>query len=69
MKMSRSSYRKAISWIALNDDVLETDLEVVAMQISTVLVADLFGIDAKCVASAVLAQRERIATALGEKNA
>lgn len=46
--MKRASYRAAIEWIALNDDPGSPDAlnaEVVARYVSSVLIADIFGVE------------------------
>lgn len=48
--MKRASYRHAVELIAMNDDPAERDVEAVAAQISTSLVADLFGVERERVA-------------------
>lgn len=58
-----ASYRAGVRWIAENDEPMETDLESVASQISTLLLADLFGKDPEEVAKAILRQREKDANA------
>jgi hypothetical protein len=41
--MRRASYREGVSWIAMNDEPIDTDVESIAGYISTLLLADLFG--------------------------
>lgn len=55
--MKRASYREGVEWIAVNDEPAETDINVIAELISTVLLADLFGKDPMDVARAVLKVR------------
>lgn len=55
--MKRASYKFGVAWIALNDDEAETDLETIASQISVVLLADLFEVEAAKVAAHVLKLR------------
>lgn len=55
----RASYRKGIEWIALNDEALETDPEVVSSLPSVCMLADLFGKDPAEVAKAVVRFREK----------
>lgn len=59
--MKRASYRHAVQWIALNDDPETGDNEeVIADQISVVLVADLFGVTCTKVAADVARERRRV---------
>lgn len=53
----KEAYRRAIAWIADNDEPLETDVNVVADQISVLLVADTFQVSVKVVAADVLRVR------------
>jgi hypothetical protein len=55
----RASYRKAIEWIAMNDEPDSDDRDFVAGMISTMLVADLFGKTPETVAQAVIRYRKR----------
>lgn len=56
--MKRPSYRHGIEIIALNDDPSETDLQVVASQLTVQLLSDLFEVDAEKVAHDVLKARQ-----------
>jgi hypothetical protein len=58
--MKRPSYKKAVEHVALNDDPVELDPEVVAGTISVGLVADLFGVDVDVVAADVVRLRIRV---------
>jgi hypothetical protein len=49
----------AIDWIALNDEPGESDIDTVALQISVVLVADLWQREPAEIARKVLARRKR----------
>jgi len=57
--MKRASYREGIEIIALNDEPLETDVTVIAEQISVMLLGDLFGKDYLKVAQDVLKFRRK----------
>jgi len=57
-----ASYRHAIRWIAINDEPGESgesDVYNVESQISTLLVADIFGKEPEAVAKAILAVRKK----------
>lgn len=58
--MRRARYKDAVSWIAMNDDPGEMDDEIVAMNISTKLVADLWDISDRRVARDVVLKRVSI---------
>lgn len=59
-RATRPSLQRAVEWIALNDNPADhEDVDAVAGYISTILVADLFGIEAEKVARKVVAYRER----------
>jgi hypothetical protein len=63
MKKQTPSYRKAIEWIAINDDPgspESMDIECVRHYISVCLIADLFAKDQIIVACAVVRLREKI---------
>lgn len=51
-------YRKAIEWIAYNDDAVETDPEMMVSQLTVILVADTFDVDVDDVIKDVLSVRE-----------
>lgn len=58
----RASYRKGVEWIALNDDPAAGDaqeVEAVAGYISTMLLADLFGVSSEDVAKDIIRYRKR----------
>lgn len=56
--MKRASYREAVAWIAYNDSPGDDDdLEAVSGYVTTLLVADLFGVDAAKVARDVMKVR------------
>lgn len=54
-----ASYKFGVEWIVVNDDVSEMDFEVVADQISTLLLADLFGKDPNKVAQDIIRFRKK----------
>jgi hypothetical protein len=56
--MKRPGYREAVRWIAANDEPTDLDAFNVAGYLTTVLVADLFGVDAERVAGDVVKLRE-----------
>jgi hypothetical protein len=53
-----ASFKKAIIWIAANDETAEMDPTVIAEFISVALVADLFGRTAEDVADLVARKRK-----------
>lgn len=55
----RPTYRDAVAWIAENDEPLETDEAAVASFLTTVLIADLFGVPEARVAADVMRHRDR----------
>lgn len=55
--MKRASYRHAVYWIAENDEPLVLDEDEIASLVSTLLVADIFGVDPKRVGSDVAKKR------------
>lgn len=60
--MKRPSYKRAVLWIALNDDAganAALDLSEVRVYITTLFVADLFGVDSEQVARDVIKVRRR----------
>jgi hypothetical protein len=62
--MKRASYRKAVEWIALNDETaVSEDVDTIAGYISTLLAADLFDIEPERVAKDVLRYRKEHAPA------
>ena len=52
-------YRWAVEWIAINDEVMERDVDVIATFISTALLADMWHKDTKDVAKDILRFREK----------
>lgn len=50
--------RRAVAWIAENDDGSETDPKVIETYISVLLVADVFDIDPATIAKAVSQKRK-----------
>lgn len=61
----RAGYRRAIEWIAFNDETACMDADVMSGLISVVLVADLFGKDAMKVATDVIGVRRTDAALAG----
>lgn len=59
MKLKHASYKKAVAWIAFNDDATEMDSRIVESQITVMLIADIFGTTEKKVASDVVDHREK----------
>jgi hypothetical protein len=59
-KMKRASYRAGIEWIAINDEPECDDPEEVAYQVSSLLLADLFGVDPERVGRDIIRKREKI---------
>lgn len=57
--MANRGYRYAISWIALNDETADMDVESVSDNISVLLIADLFNKDPMEVAKKVIAFRTK----------
>ncbi len=57
--MQRASYRDGIAWIALNDDPEDRNPDQIALMISVLLLADLFGIEPEKVAADVIAFRNK----------
>ncbi len=57
--MRRPRYRDGVQWIADNDEGGNMDPESVAGQISTLLLADLFGVEPERVAKDVVKARAR----------
>ena len=61
--MKRASYREAIQWVADNDgsgDAERLDLEEVSYLVSSLLVADLFGVDPERVGRDVIRKRKQL---------
>lgn len=54
------SYKRAVDWIAQNDESGVMDLEDMGYQVSVMLVADLFGKDSTKVAKDVIARRHEL---------
>ena len=57
--MRRASYRDGVFWIAWNDEPTDRDADAIAGYISTLLLADLFGVDPYRVANDVLRLRQK----------
>lgn len=55
----RVNYRYAVAWVALNDEPTCTDTETIAGFISTLLVADLFGLEPFTVAADIVTYRNQ----------
>jgi hypothetical protein len=54
-------YRYGVQWIADNDEPSELDLDAISGYISTLLLADMFGLDEPSVASDILdVRRQRL---------
>lgn len=60
--MKRASYRDAVDFIACNDDPSELGASRVADLTTTVLVANIFGVDAERVAQDIVRHRKRHAS-------
>ncbi len=58
-RMRRPSYRDGIEWIAGNDEPTEMDSEAVLSQLTVMLLADMFGVEAERVARDVVRLRSR----------
>ena len=61
--MKRASYRDAIDWIAQNDSAADSDAhdpEAVAYLVSSVLIADIFGVEPTRVGKDVVARRAKL---------
>lgn len=56
----QASYRDGLEWIALNDEPGELDWEPVSGSISTILLADLFGLDPEVTAQQIVDLRKRM---------
>lgn len=61
--MRKPTVTEAVEWIVMNDEPEEMDAEVVAEQISVMMVADLFGQTPKHVARKVINRRKAMARA------
>lgn len=57
--MKRPSYRESIVWIACNDETAEMDPTAISEGVTTLLVADLFGVEPERVAGEVIAERKK----------
>lgn len=55
--MTRPTIKAAVAWIALNDEPGDLDVESVASFISTLLVADLFGVAPVVIARKIVKHR------------
>lgn len=59
--MKRASYWAAVAWIADNDNPGDDEpIDAIAGYMTTLLVADLFGIEADKVATDIWAQRQKL---------
>jgi predicted P-loop ATPase/GTPase len=58
--LKTKTYKKAVEWIAINDEPSETDLEEISGFLTVTLIADLFNIDEQVVAKDVLKIREKL---------
>jgi hypothetical protein len=54
----KTMYKEAVEWIAFNDDEAETDFEVIRLQPTVRLIADVFDVPSGVVARAVLRARQ-----------
>jgi hypothetical protein len=59
MAMKRAGYRAGIEWIAVNDEPTDTNPETIADYISSMLLADLFGVEPKRVGRDVARYRAK----------
>ncbi len=59
--MKRASYRKAVDWIAQNDEPTDANPVTIGELISTTLVAEIFGVSTERVAADILRHRKDIA--------
>lgn len=57
--MKRASYRDGVAWIANNDEPGEEDPEVIRGFISTLLLADIFGVPEEKVAADIVKARKK----------
>lgn len=53
----RPNYGDAVVWLASNDETLEHDHETIAGFTTTLLAADLFGVDPRCLATDIVRAR------------
>lgn len=61
--MKRASYREAVTWIAENDSTADSDAndpDVVGYLVSSVLVADIFGVEPEKVGRDVVRKRYQL---------
>lgn len=61
--MRRASYRNAIDWIANNDGAGDCDrleLEAVSYLVSSVLIADIFGVECERVGADIIRKRKQL---------
>jgi hypothetical protein len=58
LPMRRPTYRDGVEWVAFNDEPGDLAVEDVAGYLSTILVADLFGVDRRKVAADVVLVRK-----------
>jgi hypothetical protein len=54
-----SMYKRALQWIADNDEPMETDVEAMSELISVLLIADLYDVSPRAVADGVMRLRRR----------
>jgi len=59
--MRRASYRYGVEWLAENDETSATDPDEIASFVTTLLLADLFGVEPARVARDVLRKRKQLA--------
>ncbi len=57
--MKRASYREGVAWIAENDEPTEDASEVIAYFVTSLLLADLFGVEPERVGRDVLRYRKK----------
>ena len=54
------SIGKAVDWIAQNDDVTELEMDTIQFQITTLLIADLFGKEPEDIARRIVERRKEL---------
>ena len=54
-----ASYRKAVEWIAYNDEGGDIEIETVASYVTTLLIADIFGKEPEAVAKSIVNFRKK----------
>ncbi len=57
--MIKPTYKSAIEWVAFNDDVEQTDVDVISEQMTVVFISDIFGVDTSKIARDILELRCR----------